>query len=68
MLDVVGWELQRDPVSARTGRAARPGVPAGPEAAVMRLQRAAGNRAAAQLVARSRPQLGERVLARDPLD
>jgi hypothetical protein len=64
----MGWELQRDPVSARTARAVRPCVPAGPEAAVMRLQRAAGNRAAVQLVARSRSQLGERVLARDPLD
>ena len=42
--------------------------PLGPQAAVMRLQRAAGNRAAVQLVARSRSQLRERVLARDLLD
>jgi hypothetical protein len=34
----------------------------------MRLQRVAGNRAAAQMVARSRPQSSKRVLARDYLD
>lgn len=42
--------------------------PAGPAAALMRLQRGVGNHAAAQLVARSRPQLPRRVLARDYLD
>ena len=48
----------------------RPRAPvrAGPAAALMRLQRAAGNHAAVQLVARSRPQLPGRVLARDFLD
>jgi hypothetical protein len=66
------WEPGRESVSARTERAARPRAPgraqpAGP-AALMRLQRAVGNRAAVQLVARSRSQLPERALARDFLD